>query len=189
MKKTVYFLLRRLFFSTWRPSQNNVFYDTKATFSFSVFSYFFLNIIEKSAPKFKPRFFPQKSLKSRPRKPFWGPKWFQIHVGKLNKAENSARKSFLDRAVFFKHFLRSKKLWSEPGWKTPSPAGRPQTLKTNSEDLRRSEEIWGDLELDIWDKSFPPAPPCPQTPKLPNHQDTGNLKLFPHARPLKGRRI
>ena len=73
-KKTVYFLLRRLFFSTWRPSRNTVFYNAKATFSFSVFLYFFLNIIEKSAPKFKPRFFPQKSLKSRPREPFWVPK-------------------------------------------------------------------------------------------------------------------
>ena len=55
-----------------------------------------------------------------------------------------------------------------------------------------SGEIWHDLERSgpgIREKSFPPAPPCPQTPKPPNHQDTGNLKLFPHARPLKGRRI
>ena len=43
--------------------------------------------------------------------------------------------------------------------------------------------------MDIEDNSFPAAPPCPQTPKPPNHQDTGNLKLFSHARPLKGRRI
>ena len=126
----MYFLLRRLFFSTWRPSRNTVFYNAKATCSFSVFSYFFLNIIEKSAPKFKPRFFPQKSLKSRPREPFWGPKWFQIHVGKLKKPENSARKSFLDRAVFQTFFeiqkalIRARLEDPEPGWKAPDPENR-----------------------------------------------------------------
>ena len=42
----------------------------------------------------------------------------------------------------------------------------------------------------IGDNAFPAAPPCPQTPKPPNHQETGRyLKLFSHARPLKGRRI
>ena len=131
MKKNgVFFTAALVFFSTWRPSRKIGFYYTKATFSFSVFSYFFLNIIEKSAPKFKPRFFPQKSLKSRPREPFWGPKWFQIHVGKLKKPENSARKSFLDRAVFQTFFelqkalIRARLEDPEPGWKAPDPENR-----------------------------------------------------------------
>ena len=127
MKKPSILSLRRLFFSTWRPSQNNVFYDTKATFSFSVFSYFFFNNIEKSVPKFKPRFSPEKSLKSRPRELFWIPKLFQIHVGEVKKPKNNAKKSFLDHAVFQTFFevqkalIRARLEDPEPGWKAPDP--------------------------------------------------------------------
>ena len=54
----------RLFFWTWRPSRNIVFYDTKATFSVFFFLYFFQKKHPKSNPKFKSHSFPQKTLKS-----------------------------------------------------------------------------------------------------------------------------
>jgi hypothetical protein len=40
-KNDAFFSYRRLFFSTWRPSRNTVFYNTKATFSFFAFLRFF----------------------------------------------------------------------------------------------------------------------------------------------------
>ena len=61
----------------------------------------------------------------------------------------------------------------------PGAPGRPKSI------LR----IWVDLAGSgprIRDNSFPAAPPCPQTPKPPNHQGIGELNLFSHARPLKG---
>ena len=39
-KTTHVFTAALVFFLVWRPSQNIVFYDTKATFSFFVFLYF-----------------------------------------------------------------------------------------------------------------------------------------------------
>ena len=74
IKKTIYFLLRRLFFSTWRPSRNNVFYITKATFWCFAFLRFFLKKRQKTCCKIETTFFPQKSPKSRPRGPVLGPK-------------------------------------------------------------------------------------------------------------------
>ena len=129
-KKQCVFSNRRLFFSAWRPSRNTAFYNTKATFSFSVLSYFFLNNIEKNAPKLKPRFSIQKSLKSRPREPFWVPNRFQIHVGEVKKPKNNTKISFLDRAVFQTFFELQKALIRdrledpEPGWKGPDPENR-----------------------------------------------------------------
>ena len=40
-KQTCFFQVPLAFFPTWRPSQNTVFYNTKATFSFSAFLRFF----------------------------------------------------------------------------------------------------------------------------------------------------
>ena len=126
-KKRCKFSPQRCYFSTWRPSRNTVFYNTKATFSFSVFSYFFLNIVKKVFQNLS-HVFPLKNfLKSRTRYPFWVPKWFQIHVGSVKKLENNPRKSFLDRAIFQTFFELQKALIRdgledpEPGWKGPDP--------------------------------------------------------------------
>ena len=59
----------------------------------------------------------------------------------------------------------------------PGPAGHPPNLKTDVGDL---ETILYDLERSggyIRDNSFLAAPPCPQTPKPPNHQETDRLSI------------
>ena len=59
----------------------------------------------------------------------------------------------------------------------PGPAGHPQNLKTDVQDL---ETILNDLERSggyIRDNSFLAAPPCPQTPNPPNYQETGRLSI------------
>ena len=140
-KKNGVFFTAALVFSTWRPSPNTVFYNTKATFSFSMFYHFFLKIVKKVFQNLI-QFFPfKKLLKSRTRQPFWVPKWFQIHVGRVKKLENSPKKSFLDRAVC-QTFFELQKALIRARLEDPSPAGRPQTLKTDSEDLAGSGTIW-----------------------------------------------
>ena len=73
-KKRCVFSYRRLFFSTWRPSRNSVFYHTKATFSVFAFLCFFLKKRQKTCSKIETTFFPQKSPKSHPGEPVLGPK-------------------------------------------------------------------------------------------------------------------
>ena len=65
----------------------------------------------------------------------------------------------------------------------------PKSILRIWQDLARPGRIWQDLAGSgprIRDNSFPADPPCPQTPKPPNHQGIGELNLFSHARPLKG---
>ena len=63
----------------------------------------------------------------------------------------------------------------------PGRAGHPQNLKTDVRDLER---IWADLNGSericgyIRDNSFLAAPPCPQTPKPPDYQETGRLSIW-----------
>ena len=51
-KKTCFFQALLAVFPTWRPSRNTVFYDTKATFSFFEFLFFFPKIDEKTTENF-----------------------------------------------------------------------------------------------------------------------------------------
>ena len=62
-KKTCFFQAPLAFFPTWRPSRNTVFYDTKATFSFFEFLFFFF---EKLMKKTIGKFTSQKSRKMTP---------------------------------------------------------------------------------------------------------------------------
>ena len=69
----------------------------------------------------------------------------------------------------------------------PGLAGRPQTLKTHKHDLERSGVIWHDLALVL---GIIRARQLPLALRLPNPLITSKLydsmKLFSHARPLKG---
>ena len=66
-KKRCVFSHRRLFFSTWRPSRNAVFYNTKATFSFFAFLRFFLKKSSKNVFRNRDHVFPSKiTQKSSP---------------------------------------------------------------------------------------------------------------------------
>ena len=69
MKKTTCFSHRRLFFSTWRPSRNIVFYDAKAISHFLCFSKNIKKVIQTSI-----HVFPSRTPKSRPRGSVLGPK-------------------------------------------------------------------------------------------------------------------
>ena len=78
-KKTCFFQAPLAFFPTWRPSRNTVFYDTKATFSFFEFLFFFKKLMKKMAEKF----ICQKSRKMTPggsqNRPKILKKWSQNH--------------------------------------------------------------------------------------------------------------
>ena len=55
----------------------------------------------------------------------------------------------------------------------PRGSGSTREAQVDTHDLAGSGGIWRDLERSgprIRDNSFPAAPPCPQTPKPPNHQ-------------------
>ena len=74
-KKDTFFDIAACFFQHGDPHETSYFTIRKQLFRFSRFCVFLKKkSIEKSAPKSRPRFFPQKSLKSRPRGPVLGPK-------------------------------------------------------------------------------------------------------------------
>ena len=75
MKKTMcFFRIVACFFQHGDPHETMYFTKRKLLFHFSRFCVFFQKNIEKSAPKSRPRFFPQKSPKSRSRGSVLGPK-------------------------------------------------------------------------------------------------------------------
>ena len=134
MKKRCVFSHRRLFFSAWRPSRNTIFYNTKATFSFSVFLRFFQKNVQKRAPKSRPRFSLKNHPKVVPGDPFWDPKRSRINVGEVKKPKNVTKKSILETVGFRSFFKLKKALATRSSTIDPS-------RKLNSKSIEPSRDL------------------------------------------------
>jgi len=73
----------------------------------------------------------------------------------------------------FYEFLVAPRWLTRPlGW-PPGRSGTGRETPGPENQYSRFGRIWQDLgwsDTGIRDNSVPSAPPCPQTPKLPNHQ-------------------
>ena len=108
-KKPCVFSHRRLFFSTWRPSRNTIFYNTKATFSFFAFLCFFLKKRQKTCSKIETTFFLSKITKKSSPGTHFGTQNATELTSKRSKNPNFAKKSTFWSEQFFQRFLECQK--------------------------------------------------------------------------------
>ena len=107
-KKRCVFSHRRLFFSTWRPSRNTVFYNTKATFSFFEFLWFLPKNIGKTTPKCWRQVSSQKSPQNGPRGAILGPKMLPNSRQRQPKLQKLTKKVVFGHGNFSIDFFTEK---------------------------------------------------------------------------------
>ena len=101
MKKTMrFFRMFACFFQHGDPHETLYFIIRKLLFHVSRFFVFCKNIVEKRAPKSRPRFSLKNHPKVVPGDPFWDPKRSRINVGEVKKPKNVGNKSILDTVGF-----------------------------------------------------------------------------------------
>ena len=125
---------QRSYFSTWRPSRNTIFYNTKATFSFFEFSWFLLKNMGKTTPKCWRQVSSQKSPQNGPRGTILGPKMVPNSRHRQPKFQKLAKKVVFGPGNVWIDFFSEKKTIF-PQWR--SNAG-PTTVGAGSSGLRPS---------------------------------------------------
>ena len=136
MKKRCVFSHRRLFFSTWRPSWNIVFYNTKATFSFFAFLRFFWKNHRKTCSEIEATFFPSKiTQKSSP-----GTRFGSQNRPELTSEEPKIAK-IVQKTMFFSPSRFLSIFWDTETPYSPKGLNRPETevILKNYVSVKRSD--------------------------------------------------